>query len=687
MPAEPLTVSRLTVAPPPPVSLTLPVVAAPPVIPALDPVPTAPPVPASSEVAAPTESSNVQRQPEPGGENVPELTPEGVAPTIGVAAVEQAGDTQDSTAADSPVFSSYDPSPASSAPPVVVSRSLADSRPSAPSPPSVASPPSSPGIEWSASARAGDGPAAAIVQRSTDFLADAGSATRPSRRLGLGEPIVPPTLPMTAQRTPTNPSMPTGPVVGPPESAPAGPVMPMVQRTQAAASPSGPASNPTAPTPGPAQAQAPTLPAVTTPTLPANPSGTADLLGSEVIVSRLAESVGTDPAGQGAGTSNSEPATRNQFDELPLTDGPSPAESPRPVAASPSDPVPPPSVAWTDTAPADSVPTLGNTELATATPNVSSAAHGSADGRSIQRLTEPASLDLPLSPPAGGDRSTPSSAMEASRSTTVAAPPPVVARLIGDRPIEPLTGEGKESASPYLPAPLPPTVQRVHWGAAPDGPTGDGSTALRRAATADMSYPASGPTSTPPPSGGDLPTGAGAGHPGGDQLGLVTVVPVQRWGDVGPVPGLPRALTQPSPSHGVANPPVLAVPHLVSQPAGVLATPAVTSVAQRLPEPMMPPVAQRLPEPTTPPDPPSTVPEEPAPAPEPEPAPAPTTSGATPPPPAPGGGSPGSTGAVGAAGVAEPEELLKKLFDPLLRRLKTELRLDRERYGVLDGPD
>ncbi|WP_157440646.1 hypothetical protein [Actinokineospora inagensis] len=30
---------------------------------------------------------------------------------------------------------------------------------------------------------------------------------------------------------------------------------------------------------------------------------------------------------------------------------------------------------------------------------------------------------------------------------------------------------------------------------------------------------------------------------------------------------------------------------------------------------------------------------------------------------------------------AAPEELVRKLFDPLLRRLKTELRLDRERWG------
>jgi hypothetical protein len=36
-----------------------------------------------------------------------------------------------------------------------------------------------------------------------------------------------------------------------------------------------------------------------------------------------------------------------------------------------------------------------------------------------------------------------------------------------------------------------------------------------------------------------------------------------------------------------------------------------------------------------------------------------------------------------AAPPPETEELVKKLFDPLLRRLKTELRLDRERRGAL----
>ncbi|HEX2299402.1 MAG TPA: hypothetical protein VHH34_12975, partial [Pseudonocardiaceae bacterium] len=46
-----------------------------------------------------------------------------------------------------------------------------------------------------------------------------------------------------------------------------------------------------------------------------------------------------------------------------------------------------------------------------------------------------------------------------------------------------------------------------------------------------------------------------------------------------------------------------------------------------------------------------------------------------------GGAPPGGAGTAGAAG--SPEELVKKLFDPLLRRIKTELRLDRERRGML----
>ena len=72
--------------------------------------------------------------------------------------------------------------------------------------------------------------------------------------------------------------------------------------------------------------------------------------------------------------------------------------------------------------------------------------------------------------------------------------------------------------------------------------------------------------------------------------------------------------------------------------------------------------------------------EVPAPAHTPEPRPA------EPPPVA---GAPAGADAAPAPAVQaeqNPDELVKKLYDPLLRRLKTELRLDRERRGVLTDP-
>ncbi len=59
-----------------------------------------------------------------------------------------------------------------------------------------------------------------------------------------------------------------------------------------------------------------------------------------------------------------------------------------------------------------------------------------------------------------------------------------------------------------------------------------------------------------------------------------------------------------------------------------------------------------------------------------EPEPAPPAAEPTPPPQAPPAPAP-------PAAQPETDELVKKLFDPLLRRLKTELRLDRERRGAL----
>ncbi|MEU9689618.1 hypothetical protein [Amycolatopsis japonica] len=76
------------------------------------------------------------------------------------------------------------------------------------------------------------------------------------------------------------------------------------------------------------------------------------------------------------------------------------------------------------------------------------------------------------------------------------------------------------------------------------------------------------------------------------------------------------------------------------------------AVVQRQPEP---PVVQRDPETPPPPEPVAPPPAAPVPA----------------------------TAQAAPAAQPETEELVKKLFDPLLRRLKTELRLDRERRGAL----
>jgi hypothetical protein len=61
----------------------------------------------------------------------------------------------------------------------------------------------------------------------------------------------------------------------------------------------------------------------------------------------------------------------------------------------------------------------------------------------------------------------------------------------------------------------------------------------------------------------------------------------------------------------------------------------------------------------------------------PEPAPAPAAV------PGPVPADPAASQPAGPPAAAEPEELLKSLFDPLLRRLKVELRLDRERRGTV----
>ncbi|MCX4473540.1 hypothetical protein OOK41_25085 [Micromonospora sp. NBC_01655] len=236
-------------------------------------------------------------------------------------------------------------------------------------------------------------------------------------------------------------------------------------------------------------------------------------------------------------------------------------------------------------------------------------------------------------------------------------PPPlplVVARLVGDRPTPLLTGAG-----PVAPLPDRPTVQRVTWQR--DEATAAGGRAAttpdpERAVPVDLYPNPAAPYPTPTPAapypatapGTAASTDAASSTSAAAGGGLP---PVQRW--VGALPGTPSAGRPPGRDTAPPGPP------LSAYAMGELSGPVVQRAE---------PVDDAAPPP------PVDAPAPPAAAPPPD------GGGAA-------AGQPAVPGAPRAAGGgAEPEELLKKLYDPLLRRLKTELRLDRERHGALGGP-
>ncbi|WP_432957791.1 hypothetical protein [Micromonospora haikouensis] len=253
--------------------------------------------------------------------------------------------------------------------------------------------------------------------------------------------------------------------------------------------------------------------------------------------------------------------------------------------------------------------------------------------------------------------------------------PLVVARLVGDRSPPLLTG-----AVPAAPAPQQPSVQRVTWqrdetpAPAPAARVAAPEPRGPESAVSVQSHAAPGDPGTHAPTGAD-PAGVGDAAPAGGGL-----PPVQRW--VGALPGTPPgslpggiagapsgttagafsgtapgagrpATAPPTGDTASAGPPLSAYPMVMG------------AVVQR---------AEAFDEPPPPADPPAPPADPPAP-----PADGPGGAAAAGQPAAPGG-------PAAAGGGVEPEELLKKLYDPLLRRLKTELRLDRERHGVLGGP-
>ncbi|SER00780.1 hypothetical protein [Actinokineospora terrae] len=144
------------------------------------------------------------------------------------------------------------------------------------------------------------------------------------------------------------------------------------------------------------------------------------------------------------------------------------------------------------------------------------------------------------------------------------------------------------------------------------------------------------------------------------------VVPVSRAADPTPAPSdVPTLGTPMIPRQYPTRPDPPAVQRAPDLPTAAPPT-AVQHVARR-PVDLVPAV-QRVDDP-------------PAPPPEPEPAPTPEAA----PPPVVQAPAPAAVSTAAPASGAPPEtvaeELVRKLFDPLLRRLKTELRLDRERRG------
>jgi hypothetical protein len=222
---------------------------------------------------------------------------------------------------------------------------------------------------------------------------------------------------------------------------------------------------------------------------------------------------------------------------------------------------------------------------------------------------------------------------------------PVVARLLGDGPFGGLPAH-RPAALPAQPAAAgeQPIAQRVRWERAESGravaqrvaeqpgqqpPPGPAVVELTSSAPTRLDVTGVNPVRVNPVRANPVRANPAGLAPAGIEADLPPVYPiVNRPQD-----------TQVAPVQRQASAEILPVP--------------VSYLVQRVEQAGGPTVVQ-------------AVPEQPSPA-----APAAPTAPSAAAPAAPPGAE------------AEPEELLKKLFDPLLRQLKTELRLDRERYGAL----
>lgn len=288
-----------------------------------------------------------------------------------------------------------------------------------------------------------------------------------------------------------------------------------------------------------------------------------------------------------------------------------------------------------------------------------------ADPAPVQRFAEPA--PRPAEPAHESPALQPDSSPPAAPAMEMVAPPMVVSSLVGDQspisaehtPSTVLTGQSTHETA-TKPSPPVPTVSRLSTTEAAPIPVKAGGADPKPVtvsrAVVGLGAPLLPASGREPRPGTPITNGGPAPEPD-VALGPAdpATLPIQR---------MDRSIHTPSPVSATHR----AAPRTVPPSPTATVLPQLPPVVQReVTEPA--PAEAALPE--APPAPESPVPDAAAPAP-------PSATAAAPAAP----GTPGAPGTQGQAGQ-EPEELLKKLYDPLLRRLKTELRLDRERRGAL----
>ena len=485
----------------------------------------------------------------------------------------------------------------------------------------------------------------------------------PSRRLGLGTPIDPGTLQRSTAAPPSPPPVPASPPLVP--VAPPGPAAPPVP-----APPAGTEQEPALLTEPDHQGGTPREESV------------APLLG--------APEPGTPPLGGDSPPAELPPVQRAGATDL----AGDPAPPPLPTAAHPVAPLvgQPPTTQRISTS-GDGPRGSHDVPPPQAAPPVV----GVGTSPAVQRLGE-----------GSGPRSSGDGPAEVGSSGAAAvAPltgsaPPLAGRDLdtGALPV-PQKGTGAEVTDGGLPLPgaappvvgtrTSPAVQRLGEGSSPRS-SGDGPAEVGSSGAAAVA-PLTG--SAPPLAGRDLDTGvvpqevagvevtdgamplratrgvvAPDGGNGSPDPPPVPLVVARLVGDRTPQPTIRSTPSTPTGAAGVLDaavmpsagyprapaPAPLATPPAPPPVAVVPAAPVIQTVTA---EPPVVQTEQVVPQPDVPPV------EEPAAAPD---TAAPTTS---------------ATPAVAPGAAATPDELVKKLFDPLLRRLKNELRLDRERRGML----